>query len=463
VLYEMVTGRPPFPGENAAAGAIADAVPVAPRRIDPAIPETLEAIVLKTLAKNPANRYPSAHDMRGDLRRYREGARIAAQPAAAPPVPPAPLADPDATVIMSGVDHAAPTETMKRTSVLPAPRPDLAADDRGDDDEDEDEDEAPPRPYAVLVVLVVLTLVMVGLLFLVTRSSGGDDTGPATTASGVTVPRVVDMRQGDAEAALQAANLVPEVVTATHDTVAIGIVIEQSPAANENVESGSKVTVTVSSGAATIAIPDLTGKTRDEAMQALTDLAFVPSPTEVESATVAEGLVVGTNPPAGTAAARGATVEIQVSAGSNTTAVPDVTSQPEAQARATLEGAGFAVTTTPQPSDTVAPGLVIGTNPAAGTMAPNGSTITVMVSGGFGGGGGGGQVGVVPDVVGQDEDDARRQLEEAGFVVTTTEEPTDRRRWDGRVLSQSLPGGTPSPPGSVITIVIGRSEDFDFG
>jgi beta-lactam-binding protein with PASTA domain len=312
-------------------------------------------------------------------------------------------------------------------------------------------------------VLVGLTLIMVGLLFLVTRSSGDDD-NRAAAAGGVTVPRVVDMRQGDAEAALQAANLVPKVVTAAHDTIAIGIVIEQSPAANENVESGSEVTVTVSSGAATIAIPDLAGKTRDEAMQILTDLAFVPSPKEVESATVAEGLVVGTNPAAGTAAARGATVEIQVSAGSSSTAVPDVTNQPEAQARAALEGLGFTVTTTPQPSDTVAPGLVIGTNPAAGTMAPNGSTVTVIVSGGFGGGGpgGGGQVGVVPDVVGQDEDDARRQLEEAGFVVTTTEQPTDRRRWDGRVLSQSLPGGTPSPPGSVITIVIGRSEDFGF-
>src|SRR6266508_5050564 len=75
VLYEMITGHPPFAGENAVAIAYkhVQEQPVAPRRIDPAIPDTLEAIVLKCLAKNPANRYPSGQDMRADLRRYLDG------------------------------------------------------------------------------------------------------------------------------------------------------------------------------------------------------------------------------------------------------------------------------------------------------------------------------------------------------------------------------------------------------
>jgi serine/threonine protein kinase len=123
VLYEMIIGRPPFSGENAVAIAYkhVQEAPVAPRRIDPAIPETLEAIILKCLAKNPANRYPSAQDMRSDLRRYLEGARIMAEPVLAPPV------DPGATAVMGPIGDTAPTDPWERTTdcliyTTPSPR-----------------------------------------------------------------------------------------------------------------------------------------------------------------------------------------------------------------------------------------------------------------------------------------------------------------------------------------------------
>src|ERR687894_2458980 len=91
VLYEMTTGHPPFSGDSAVAIAYKHVQenPVPPRRIDPALPETLEAITLKCLAKNPDNRYPTAQDLRADLRRYLDGARILAEPVLAPPVDPA--------------------------------------------------------------------------------------------------------------------------------------------------------------------------------------------------------------------------------------------------------------------------------------------------------------------------------------------------------------------------------------
>src|ERR687892_1394938 len=88
VLYEMTTGHAPFAGESAVAIAYKHVQenPVPPRRIDGSLPETLEAITLKCLAKNPANRYPTAQDLRADLRRFLSGSRIMAEPVLAPPV-----------------------------------------------------------------------------------------------------------------------------------------------------------------------------------------------------------------------------------------------------------------------------------------------------------------------------------------------------------------------------------------
>jgi serine/threonine-protein kinase len=80
VLYELVVGRPPFSGDSPVAIAYKQVheSPVPPRQINPSVPPALEAIILKCLAKNPVNRYPSAEDLRADLRRFREGNRILA-------------------------------------------------------------------------------------------------------------------------------------------------------------------------------------------------------------------------------------------------------------------------------------------------------------------------------------------------------------------------------------------------
>jgi serine/threonine-protein kinase len=392
VLYEMLVGQPPFTGANALAIAYkhVQEAPVAPRRVDPALPETLEAIVLKCLAKTPANRYPSARDLRADLRRYLEGARLATDPAPAPPVaaPVAIPADPDATIVMAPVADAPPTGAGDRTTtIFPAHfargghrdhRDD--GDHGGYDDDYDDEGDDSPRSYAVVAVLVAVVLVLVGMLFLVAKSniSGGDE--PAQDAGDVTVPRVIGMPQADAVAALDQADLVSTVETAADDTVAAGAVISQDPGANETVAPGTEITLTVSSGPGTIPVPDLAGKTLDDAIEIVTDLGLVPSPKQVESDTVAEGLVIGTNPAAGTSTTSGAAIEIQVSAKPSATGVPDVTGQPEDQARATLEGAGFQVRVTDQPiRHRRRDGIVLGQNPPPGTPVPAGSTIDIVV------------------------------------------------------------------------------------
>jgi serine/threonine-protein kinase len=287
---------------------------------------------------------------------------------------------------MAPVADPALAEARDRTTVAPAHRVD---DDHGydgyhdHDDHDGYDDGRPgdtPRSYAVVAVLVVVVLVLVGMLFLVARgnSSGGDEA--AQDSGDVTVPRVIGLPQADAQAALDQAGLVSTVETAADDSVAAGAVISQDPGADESLAPGSEVTLTVSSGPGNIPVPDLTGKTLDDAIQIVTDLGLVPSPQQVENDTVAEGLVIGTNPQAGTSTTSGATIEIQVSATPRATTVPDVTGQPEDQARATLEGAGFQVTTTDQPTRRRRrDGIVLGQNPPPGTASPAGGTIEIVV------------------------------------------------------------------------------------
>ena len=137
VLYEMTTGHPPFTGDSAVAIAYKHVQenPLPPRRYDPALPETLEAITLKCLAKNPANRYPGAQDLRADLRRFLDGSRIMAEPVLAPPI------DPGATSMMANTQYG------EQTALVAGPvgyQPPGEYDDYDDYYDDEEEDPSGP-------------------------------------------------------------------------------------------------------------------------------------------------------------------------------------------------------------------------------------------------------------------------------------------------------------------------------
>src|SRR5688572_27120275 len=156
VLYELVLGRPPFSGDSPVAIAYKQVheAPVPPRQVNPSVPKALEAIILKCLAKNPVNRYPSAEDLRSDLRRFREGNRILAEPVMPPPR-----------------EAAAATGVLAATTALPAGggggRTRLHA-----AYVEEYDDEPRRNSGGFLAVLVVLLLLLAGMLFLLARTLG---------------------------------------------------------------------------------------------------------------------------------------------------------------------------------------------------------------------------------------------------------------------------------------------------
>ena len=440
VLYEMITGRPPFAGDSAVAIAYKHVQenPVPPRRIDPSLPETLEAITLKTLAKNPANRYPTAQDLRADLRRYLDGNRILAEPVLAPPI------DPGATGVM------APTMYGNETALVAGPVGWQQGDGYGDYDEYYDEEEQQPkRSKWFLAALILLLLILAGLLYLLaTNLGGGGDDVPQ-----VELPNVVGKPLDQATAELEALNLEVETASESSEQPA-NQVIKQDPPATTEVDEGSTVTLTFSSGPEAVAVPDVVGMPADEASRILTEAGFLPNQVPVESNDVEEGLVVSQTPGAGEMLAVNNQVTIEVSSGSGTVPVPDVTNQSEATARSTLQRAGFTnIQSRQEASAEVANGNVIRTDPAANAQARPGDPITLIVSTGA-------ERVTVPPVQGLSEQNARSALEGAGLAVEVENQTVQNQNQDGIVITQSPSGNSQVNRGDTVTIFIG---DFQGG
>jgi serine/threonine-protein kinase len=436
VLYEMTTGHPPFAGENAVAIAYKHVQenPMPPRRFDPALPDTLEAITLKCLAKNPANRYPSAQDLRADLRRYLDGSRIMAEPVLAP------LVDPTAT------NQMAATQYGEQTAVVAGP---VGYDGYGDEygDYDDLEDEEPQRSKWFLAALILLLLLLAGLLFLLARNlTGGEDEVPQ-----VTVPGVVGEELTAATMVLEAEGFEVRQEFEASDA-APDEVIAQDPGPGEEVDEGSVVTLTASSGPEAVQVPDVVGKPEAEAREILSGAGFLVDAVPEESDSVEEGLVISQDPPANEERPEGATITLAVSAGRGTVTVPNVVGLSVGAAARNLRNAGFVVSSPPEASRDVAAGTVIRQDPGGDQEAQPGQTVTIFVSSGV-------EQVQVPQVQNLSEDRALNLLRDAQLNADVQDQTVADQGQDGIVLSQQPGPNQPVDVGSTVTIFVGRFED----
>ncbi len=497
VLYEMLAGVPPFQAETPVAVAYKHVQERPEGLIDRGVQvaESLQAITMKLLAKSPANRYPTADDLRNDLRRYLAGAHrisgkgaaaaggaaagaVAGAAAAGAAGSPAessaehPVTEPPATAAMPPVDAT----TAQPVTPTPAPglpqqpgQPTAGYVDPAQHAAITQQQaaygaagyyyEEPPRgggiwrTVALFASLGVL-IVILGFLFASFLDAlGGDDdnTPDDVVVDVVDVPSVEGLDVQEARELLLEAGLAqPDVEFETNDEVPVNQVFAQNPPPGERVEPNSVVTLRVSSGTADT-VPSVIGSLREEAVATLQEFQYVV--TEVTAASPQDaGTVISQSPSPGSVLAPGSTVEITVSTGPEVMPVPDVEGLDVIAAVNALREEGFVVNATQieEPSEEIEEGKVTRTEPAAAQLVAVGSQISIVVSTGV-------PTVPVPSVVNLLTDSAVQTIRNRGLDAVTI--PVDVPAGspnDGRVISQDPEPFEEVEIGFVVTITVGQ-------
>jgi len=362
LLYELLTGRPPFTGDSPVAIAYQHVRenPVPPSRVDPDVPPWADGIVLKAMAKSPADRYQTAADMRADLQRAASGMPVAAAPPTRFDMYPQTQRMGTGTMMAGATSQIPPVEDY-----------DYAG-------RDYDYAGSGGRggaggsnrrwiPWVLGVVLVIAVVGGVAYYLL----AGAGKTYAVPLVNGEPVAR--------AQAQIQAQHLRSTLVYRNSNSVKANTVINSNPAEGNNVPANTLVTLFVSKGQAPVAVPNVVGQQQDQAAATLQSKGFkVDTKTDATSSSPA-GQVISQNPSGGTAAP-GATITITVSGGA--VSVPSVVGDSQATATQILTNAGFQVSVQngSGPAN-VANGTVFSQNPQNGTAA-KGSTVTIFVQNG---------------------------------------------------------------------------------
>lgn len=421
VLYEMACGVPPFSGDSPVSIAYQHVgeEPPTPSRVNPELPLPLEHIIMRAMAKDPASRYADAEDLHADLVRFQRGELLAVEPLTAmmSQISPEQTSAEQAqqTMVVSRVEGGPPTSLGPTLPAGPRNRP----------------------PWGLFAILLVVLLAGAGVLAwsLSQQSSGNipvpdvrtqlfddakkqlgdlglqvkpqyevnEDAPPDTVISqdppagkklneGDTVtlrvsqgpdafkmPDVIDKKQADALEELSNAGLVPIVRVEDSEFSDPGVVIRTDPPPGDPVQRDDTVTVYVAADVSSIEIPNVAGLDVATAAQQLGRAGFEVAERSEPSDTVAVGKVTRTDPPLGSTAAKGSTIQMYVSTGPNPK-VPNVEGKTESEARDRLADQGFVPDVSYRsiclPTED---GKVLDQDPSGGSTHSPGSSVAIVV------------------------------------------------------------------------------------
>ena len=342
LLYELLTGQPPFSGDSPVAVAYqhVSEMPTPPSQLDPRIPPEVDAIVLHSLAKRADERYQSANEFRADLERAIDGAPLTA---------------------------ALPTLAVERTASLPP----LEAAGMGRRSGGSRPMRRGPAFWvlsiAAIAIAIIATVLLGRLLF------GGSSGAP------IAVPDLAGLTVDEATSQLAKGGLILGSQTPENSERPAGTIIAQRPAPGETLQSGQSVDVTLSTGPQATTVPDLVGLVSIQQARIVVERAGLTLGAVKEKASSQPGgYVLDQDPPSGDQVAPGSAVDITIASGK--VKVPDVVGLAEAQARSDLTQAGFVVQSVQQEDPSVDPGMVLAQSPVAGTVLARGTSVTITVS-----------------------------------------------------------------------------------
>lgn len=455
VLYEMLTGRPPFIGDSAVAIAYQHVSEVATplSTLVPGMPAMWDKICAKAMAKDRQNRYATASEFKNDILAFMNGG----VPVAAAFNPLTDLAnmkarkqaEQDAATMAMGMTDGAATQsfnpiTGQVESANIAFSPSTRASQRATM-------QAQRRKRVVIgsiVGVLVTVLVLLGVLFMLNRSRATGD---------VVVPTFRETTTQDAaREKLRALGLVPDIREDDHSSQPEGTFTKQSPRGGEHVASGSKVTVWFSVGPQSTRVPDVSGKTQEAARKMLERAGFKIANVRVEdSADIKKDHVTRTDPDADSFADKGTLITLYIASG--LTKIPDgLVGQSKDIVVSQLENFGFTTDVVKEDSDNVPEGSVTRLNPSSGSSVKPHSSITVYVSQGAS------KVEVPSIDLGTVTfKQAKKILEAKGLRVVSDSMAKD----DDIVMSMSEEAGSKVEKGKAITLVtrpsLGSSSDSD--
>ena len=414
VLYEMLTGQPPFTGDTPVSVAYQHVRedPVPPSQKHPGISPELDAVVLKALAKNPDNRYQSAAEMRADLVRVHSGEK------------------PEAPKVLTPHER---TQMMTSRSNV---RADGAAAPLNYDFGDAPRRSSVGRWLVALAVLSILTVVVA-----VAINLGGGKPRE------VQVPDVRGQVSADAIAALQNKGFKIRTQQKPDSAVPADHVISTEPAGAMSVNAGDEVLINVSTGPEQREVPDVAGLSYADAIKKLTAAGFGKFKQGEATSTAAQrDKVLNTTPPANQTTAITNEITVVVGTGPVTRSIPDVINQTSDVATKNLNTLGFQTILT-APVDSVEPaGQVLGSDPASGTDVALDTPVTLKVSKG--------NQFVMPNLVGQFWADAEPNLRALGWTGVLVKGPDAQNSGQrtNAVVTQSPAAGAGVNFGGSITL-----------
>lgn len=428
VLYELVTGKPPFTGESPVAVAYQHVSEPAPRpdSVNPDVPREIAAIIEHAIEKKPEDRYQTAEDFRADLLRYLGGnepvaASVLMASAATAMIPPPAAAPPQSVPPDSTATFDSPAHERSQAGY-----------------------------WAAVGALVVILLL--GLWLLLRLLSGG---GPAAIDA-VEVPDLTGVPEEQAFETLQAMDLKVRTVPETSDEFDSGFVIRTDPPSGTAVEPGSFVDVVVSIGPEEFGIPNVIGDNVDVARARIKAQGFSVGPIEyILTEDIDENLVIAQNPDGGVTASPDTAVNLIVSRGPSSILVPDVSGRSAESAILALSRAGFEnIETQDEFSAEVLEGFVVETNPTAGQTVPRDATIIILVSQGP-------EPVAIPDLEGMTPTEAEQALNALGLLLIVSPDTIEvpiASGLVGAVVEQDPVAGETADIGSEVTVKLGATQ-----